>query len=313
MTDQTCHRSAVYSTAAGTACAGDSAEVLMGLPAGCARAVITSPPFALTRQKDYGNPPADEYSAWIARFVDPFKHVLAEDGSLCLEMGGAYLPGAPVKSIYQFEALVSLVRDHGFRLAQDFYWHNPARLPSPAQWVNVERSRVKDSVSAVWWLSLSERPLADNRRVLNPYSSSQMRLMAKGADKDTVRPSGHEITAGLAKDNGGSIPPNLLQIPNTASRGKYLDACREAGKKPHPARWPIQVPEFFIKFLSEPGDLIIDPFAGSNTTGAAAERNGRRWLSADIDEEYVTDSAGWFDDVRWHRNKPTEETTATAR
>ena len=284
-----------YETSLGCCALGDAAEVLPLLPRGCAQAIITSPPFALTRKKSYGNAASDEYVEWFSGFVPGFQHVLADDGSLVLEMGAAYLPGAPVKSLYQFKTLISLVEDHGMHLAQEFYWLNPARLPSPAQWVNIERVRVKDSVSAIWWLSMSERPKADNRRVLKAYSGHQQSLMDDGGPKQqSLRPSGHTVGPGFGADNGGAIPPNLLEAANTASSGRYLDACRASGQTAHPARWPAAVPEFFIRFLTDPGDLVIDPFAGSNTTGETAERMGRRWVAVESDERWIAGSAARF-------------------
>ena len=82
-----------------------------------------------------------------------------------------------------------------------------------------------------------------------------------------VRPSGHDIGKGFAKDNGGAIPPNLLQISNSESNGQYLSGCKAVGIKGHPARFPAKLPEFFIRMLTEPGDLVVDIFGGSNTTG----------------------------------------------
>jgi site-specific DNA-methyltransferase (cytosine-N4-specific) len=109
-----------------------------------------------------------------------------------------------------------------------------------------------------------------------------------------ARPSGHDISASFGKDNGGAIPSNLLQFPNTESNGRYLEACKAAGTKGHPARFPAKLPEFFIKFLTEPGDLVVDIFAGSNTTGEVAELEGRYWLAFEEVKENVAASAFRF-------------------
>ena len=104
------------------------------------------------------------------------------------------------------------------------------------------------------------------------------------------RPSGHDISAAFGKDNGGAIPSNLLQIPNSESNGQYVTGCNVVGAKQHPARFPEKLPEFFIRLLTNPDDLVLDIFAGSNTTGAVAEREGRRWLSFELDLDYVAAS-----------------------
>jgi site-specific DNA-methyltransferase (cytosine-N4-specific) len=155
--------------------------------------------------------------------------------------------------------------------------------------VTIRRTRVKDAVNTLWWLSKSAEPQADNRLVLRPYSRSMKRLLRDGY-QTAKRPSQHEIGPHFQKDNGGAIPPNLLTIPNTRSQDAYLRRCKEAGLTPHPARFPEALPEFFIRFLTRSGQLVVDPFAGSNVTGQVAESLGRRWLSIEINEEYVAGS-----------------------
>jgi site-specific DNA-methyltransferase (cytosine-N4-specific) len=105
------------------------------------------------------------------------------------------------------------------------------------------------------------------------------------------RPSGHDIAAAFGKENGGAIPPNLLQIPNTDSNSNYLRVCKALGHESHPARFPADLPKFFINFLTDPGDLVVDIFSGSNTTGAVAESLRRTWLSIELDRGYAELSA----------------------
>ena len=152
-----------FSTSCGAAYNCDAINVLAALPADSVDLVMTSPPFALTRKKEYGNAPVERYLAWFLPFSREIYRVLKPTGSFVLDIGGAWIPGAPIRSIYHFEVAVALVRD-GFRLAQDFYWYNPARLPSPAEWVTVRRVRVKDAVNMVWWFSKTDDPKADNRK-----------------------------------------------------------------------------------------------------------------------------------------------------
>ncbi len=276
----------VYSTTLGKAYLGDSLELMKCLPSESVNLVLTSPPFALTSKKEYGNKDADEYVDWFLPFTSEIKRILTEDGSFVLDLGGTYLPGHPVRSIYQYELLVALVRKIGFYLAQEFFHYNPARLPAPAEWVNVRRVRVKDSVNVVWWLSKTEYPKANNRNVLNPYTEAMKKLLKKGY-RATKRPSGHEITHKFNQDNNGSIPPNLLELGNNDSNSNYMRECKKNGIKPHPARFPRKFPEFFIKFLTDLEDLVVDPFAGSNTTGYASEYLKRRWLAFEIEESYI--------------------------
>jgi len=178
---------------------------------------------------------------------------------------------------------------------EPFFHYNPARLPAPAEWVNVQRIRVKDSVNLVWWLAKTPHPKANNRNVLRPYTEAMKNLLVKGY-KAKSRPSGHIITHKFQRDNSGAIPPNLLELGNNDSNSSYMKSCSEAGIKPHPARFPKKFAEFFINFLTEEGDLVLDPFAGSNTTGCVAEILNRKWLSFEINESYLKGSRYRFEE-----------------
>ncbi len=290
-----------YTTPLGRAYHADALDVLRNLPSDSVALVMTSPPFALRRQKAYGNVTAVEYVDWFLPFADEIYRVLRPDGSFVVELGGAWNPGSGTRSLYQYELLLRLTQR--FFLAQDFYWFNPSRLPTPAEWVTIRRTRVKDAVNVLWWLSKTREPQADNRRVLKPYSRSMKRLLKDGY-KVAMRPSQHEIGPHFQRDNGGAIPPNLLTIPNTRSYDAYLHACRAAGLPIHPARFPPGVPDFFIRFLTEPRQLVVDPFAGSNVTGQVAEGLGRAWVSAEINGDYVAGSRLRFDQAVATNTRP---------
>lgn len=293
-----------YTTDYGQAYSGDALNLLKLVPSNSIDLIMTSPPFALVKQKEYGNEPAPTYVRWFRPFGKEIRRVLKPKGSLVLHLGGSWEEGQPTRSLYHFELLIDMCRKwHGgryFYLSQDFYWFNPARLPSPAQWVTVERTRVKDSVDVIWWLSPTPNPKADNRKVLWPYSETMKRLIARGTYNEGMRPSGWNISGKFTVDHGGSIPPNLvltdsdahslLPIANTESNSAYLRKCRSEGVEPHPARYPVSLPSFFIRFLTEEGDLVLDPFGGSNATGEAAERAGRRWIAFERHEPYLAAS-----------------------
>ena len=285
-----------YATHYGAAYLGNALDFLRQMERGSVDLIITSPPFALKRKKEYGNVDAKDYVPWFIDFAVEFKRILKDEGSLVIDIGGTWVKGQPTRSLYHFELVIALVKTLGFHLAQEFYWYNPSKLPSPAEWVTVRRIRVKDAVDPIWWLSKTPHPKASNRRVLKPYSDSMLKLLENGY-RAKLRPSGHNISENFAKDNKGAIPPNLLEFANTDSNSGYLRACREHNIKPHPARFPHGLPEFFIQFLTEPGDLVVDPFAGSNVTGEVAERLQRRWLAFELIEEYLEGSKFRFPEV----------------
>lgn len=285
--------SQIYRTANGAQLCGDSRELLRQLPPASVDLIVTSPPFALLREKTYGNKDQEEYVDWLLEFGKSALPALKDTGSFVMDLGGAYQRGKPVRSLYQWRVLLKMCDDLGYRLAEEFYWHNPAKLPSPIEWVNKRKIRVKDSVNTVWWFSKTDWPKSDVRRVLAPYSARMKKLIKDPSAfyRPKDRPSGHDISKSFGTDNGGSIPPNLLSYPNTDSNSSYLRMCKELERESHPARFPSDLPAFFIKFLTERGDTVVDIFSGSNTTGRVAEDLGRKWIGMEMLRDYAALSA----------------------
>jgi site-specific DNA-methyltransferase (cytosine-N4-specific) len=255
--------------------------------------IMTSPPFGLVRKKSYGNEDANAYCDWFRPFAEGFRRVLRPDGSLVIDIGGSWIPGSPTRSLYHFDLLTMLCREYGFHLCLEHFWWNPSKLPTPAEWVNVRRVRVKDAVNCIWWLSPTPWPKASNRRILSAYSDSMKSLLRNGYTRK-LRPSGHDISPHFQKDNGGAVPPNLLAIANTESNSRYQAYCRKNGLPVHPARFPSLLPEYFIRMLTDKGDVVLDPFAGSCVTGAVAEALGRRWVGVEMLSDYVKGAKGRF-------------------
>lgn len=282
----------LYKTTSGKAVVGDALELLKVIPDNTINLVITSPPFALQRPKEYGNKDQNDYIDWLLDFTKEVRRVITEDGSFVLDLGGAYQKGIPIRSLYNYRLLIKMCDEQNWKLAEEFFWYNPAKLPSPIEWVNKKKIRVKDAVNTVWWLSKSNFPKADVKNVLTEYSDRMKKLLV---DKEKFytpkkRPSGHDIGNNFGNDNGGAIPSNLLQISNTESNSQYLRYCKELELQSHPARFPAKLPEFFIKFLTNKSDIVLDIFAGSNTTGLVAEKLERQWLAFELNQQYLSTS-----------------------
>ena len=266
--------------------------------------ILTSPPFPLNRKKKYGNLQGQDYVDWLSNLAMPLRKFLDPEGSIVLEMGNAWEPGQPVMSTLALEALLAFLKAGELKLCQQFICHNPARLPSPAQWVNVERIRVKDSYTHVWWMSPTGRPKADNSQILKPYSEAMLKLLESKKYNAGRRPSEHKIgRTSFLRKHAGAIPSNVLTFSNTGNREFYLKYCRKENIQVHPARMPQGLAEFFIRFLTKKKDLVFDPFAGSNTTGAAAAKWGRKWAAVEADPSYIEGSRGRF------LNPPTKKKT----
>lgn len=287
-----------YETSYGCLYLGESERILARSVChlkGKIKLIFTSPPFPLNRKKKYGNLQGKNYIAWLCSFAKIFSDYICDDGSIVLELGNAWEPKLPTMSTLSIEALLEFKKTGNFYLCQEFVYYNPARLPTPVQWVNKERSRVKDAFTKLWWLSKNPRPDADNRRVLIEYSEKMKSLLEKRSYNCGNRPSQHKIgKVSFLKDNGGAIPPNVIVASNTSSSDGYLSYCKNNNLQVHPARMPEDLPTFFIKFLSQPGDLVLDPFAGSNITGFIAESLDRKWVSIEADQRYAIGSMGRF-------------------
>lgn len=290
-----------YATEYGTAWLGDSRQLLRTIPDSSVNLVFTSPPYALHFKKEYGNVEKAEYIEWFLTFAREIFRILPNDGSFVLNIGGSYNPKTPTRSLYHYRLLIALVDQIGFHLAQECFWYNPAKMPMPAEWVTVRRIRIKDSVEYVWWLSKTPWPKASNMQVLKEYSPDMIRLNRRGV-RATVRPSGHVIRKSFDQvEAGGAIPANvietellddltpetMLKFGNNAANDAYAKRSKELGLKMHPARFPAALPEFFIKLLTNEGDTVLDPFAGSNTTGVVAEGLRRRWIAMEEIPEYL--------------------------
>lgn len=278
----------VFETARGVALWGEAEAVEMQLLDGSVNTIVTSPPYALENKnkKAYGNLCGDAYVDWLVAHAARWHRILADDGSLFVNLGDVWIPGQPTQSLYQEEFLLRACRELGFHLAQRLMWHNPAKLPAPAAWVTVRRVRVTPAVEQVYWLSKTPNPKANNRNVLRPYSDAMRATIARGSSNAGLRPSGHKVGT-FAADQGGSIPHSVITASNTASNDDYSRAMRAAGAKIHPARFPRELPEFAIKLTTDESDVVYDPFGGSLTTARVAESLARNWITCDVNLEYL--------------------------
>ena len=259
--------------------------------------ILTSPPYPLVVPKKYGNLQGQEYLEWIQSLAPKFADLLSETGSLIMEIGNAWNPKSPTMSTLPLETLMAVARAGDLNICQQMVWHNPGKLPGPATWVNIKRERITDSFTHIWWFSKTEFPKADNRKVLLPYTESMKKLIKNKKYNHGPRPSGHNISKkGFLGDKGGSIARSTLVYSNTGSDPKYSEWCEKKNVPKHPARMPIALADFFINFLTDKNDLVLDPFGGSCTTGRSAENLGRRWVCVEPKKEYLIGAKGRFQD-----------------
>jgi site-specific DNA-methyltransferase (cytosine-N4-specific) len=257
--------------------------------------IFTSPPFPLVVPKKYGNKIGEDYLNWMAELSPRLTKLLKPNGSMVIEIGNAWDKGAPTMSTLPLKTLMAVADSAELKICQQFVWHNTAKLPGPATWVNVKRERATDSFTHIWWYSPSEHPKASNKRVLQPYKDGMLNLLKTKKYNSGTRASGHNISkTGFLKKNKGAIPSSAILMANTTVDQNYRDWCKKKGINMHPARMPIGLADFFIKFLTTPGDIVLDPFSGSCTTGKSAEELKRNWFCIEQNYEYLLGAKGRF-------------------
>ena len=257
--------------------------------------ILTSPPYPLVSPKKYGNRVGQDYLDWLTDITKNLTTLLTPTGSMVIEIGNSWNKGEPTMSTLPLQSLMAIQAGSNLNICQQFVWHNPGKLPGPATWVNIKRERVTDSFTHIWWYSLNSHPKANNRNVLQPYKPAMEKLIQGKSYNHGSRPSGHTISeTGFLQDNGGSIPPSALIYSNTGFDSEYREWCKSKNLPQHPARMPISLADFFIKFLTDKNDLVLDPFAGSCTTGKAAESLNRKWICIEAERDYLKGALGRF-------------------
>ena len=292
--------------------------------------IFFSPPFALNNKKSYGNTEGEEYINWLSSYGKLFTSYLSAKGSIVIELGNSWEAKKPYQSTVPMEALLEFKKNSNLKLCEEFIYYNSGKLPGPAEYVTKQRSRVTDAFSRIWWLAKEGKGIlpndyADNKKVLKPYSKRMEQLLTKQYYNSGKRPSGHAIgTKSFLKRNKGAIPRNVLDLNdkvkltinkslsdkvftmgNNSSNGEYERLCIENNFKIHDARMPVRLAEFFISFCTNKykpnakanSCMVMDPFAGSATTGQAAQFCDRKWVTIEQDEDYAKSS-----EFRFHHN-----------
>jgi DNA modification methylase len=250
--------------------------------------IFTSPPFPLVSPKKYGNKVGEEYLVWLTDIVDKLSNLLKPKGSLVIEIGNAWTKGEPIMSLLPLQTLIAISERSNLHVCQQLIWHNPAKLPGPATWVNIKRERLSDNHTNIWWYSKTSHPKSNNKKVLVPYSEGMKKLLKTKKYNSGLRPSGHTIgEKSFLKNNSGAIAGSVISKANVGYEKEYREYCLNNDIPLHPARMPISLSDFFINFLTSKNDLVLDPFGGSCTTGKSAEQLGRKWIMVEKDKEYL--------------------------
>lgn len=261
---------------------------------------LSSPPYPLARARAYGNPTEAEYVDFICNALGPIVKNLVKGGSVVLNISNdIFVPGSPARSLYRERLVLALHDRLGLFKMDEVIWENPSKPPAPVQWASKHRYQLNTAYEPVYWFCNDPlRVRSDNRRVLLPHTERHQRLIARGGEARNVAfgDGAYRIRTGdFGKPTSGRIPRNVLIRSHTcADKNNARKTAQALGLPAHGATTPLSVAKFFVEFLSEPGELVVDQYGGWFTTAKAAEITGRRWLSTECMLEYVRGAAERF-------------------
>lgn len=232
--------------------------------------ILTSPPYANARKKQYGGIAPDDYADWLASFHPVFWEALKPEGSLLLNLKGNVVKG--VRHRYVWQTIEKLTR-LGWHCMDDYLWHKKTAMPG--YWP----TRLRDAWEYCFHLAKSKRPYMNQEAVKIPIAPSTQARAQRLSQRDhggQRSASGSGMSRHMAhwQNKTTVLPSNVLHLsPETRNQG-------------HPAVFPVALPRFFIQLLSPVGGWVLDPFAGSGTTGVAALQLGRRVVLVEQLEPY---------------------------
>jgi site-specific DNA-methyltransferase (adenine-specific) len=250
---------------------GDCGEVLDTIPKRSVALIVTSPPYADARRKQYGAIEPNRYPDWFASRAEAMKRVLRLDGTLILNIKERVVKGE--RHPYVLRVVMNL-RDNDWRWTEEWVWHK--KNCTPGKW----RTRFRDAWEHIHQFNLDANFAMYQDEVMVPMGEWAKSRLAHLSETDKVRdPSGSGSNFGKNVSNWAHrtrvYPTNVLHL------------ATECGNKGHSAAFPESLPEFFIKLFTREGDTVLDPFEGSGTTGAAAVRLGRNYIGVDSSEKYI--------------------------
>lgn len=232
--------------------------------------IVTSPPYADARKNHYDSIHPDKYADWFLTFHEPFYNALKPDGSLVINIKDKVVDGVRHRYVWH---MIEALSERGWYPIDDYLWQKPN--PMPGYWP----TRLRDGWEYCFHLSKSKRPYFNADAVRKPigdWVESRLRNLGKNdvSRHNSVNASGfgRDISKWVGKQT--VLPSNVLNIPLVGKN------------KGHPAVFPVDLPLFFIKLLCPENGLVVDPFAGSGTTGIAALSLGRQCVLIDNNLEY---------------------------
>ncbi|ULQ48454.1 site-specific DNA-methyltransferase (plasmid) [Flagellatimonas centrodinii] len=248
---------------------------------------LSSPPYALSAPRAYGNPTPGQFVDWLCKILEPVVRKLARGASICLNMGNdLFEPMLPSRHLINERLAIALNDRLGLSRMDTLVWENPNKAPGPLAWASKKRVQLNAGYEPLLWFCNSPADcFADNRRVLQPHSRAHALLQERSV---VATNGGRGSGSGFRGKTAGAIPRNVLRFPTPCPRQRHLKGAAEAAGLPvHPATFPKTLARFLVEFLTAEGQLVVDGMSGTLQVAMAAEETGRRWVAGDIHGEYL--------------------------
>ena len=251
--------------------AGDCLSVLPSLPPASVNLVVTSPPYADQRKRTYGGVHPDQYVAWFLPIAEQLKRVLKPEGSFILNIKERVVSGE--RHTYVLELVLAL-KKQGWLWTEEYMWHK--RNSYPGKWPN----RFRDGWERLLHFTKQKQFVMYQDEVRVPMGDWRNARLKNLSATDMERDESH-VQSGFGKRIANWVDRDLAYPDNV------LHLATECSNTGHSAAFPVELPSWFIKLFTKPGDLVLDPFSGSGATAVAAAQLGRHYTGIEVSPEYV--------------------------
>ena len=248
----------------------DSLEGMKQLPDESVDLVITSPPYSDVKTYiDFKGIHPDEYVDWFMPYIKEIERVLKPTGNFILNVNDKVVNR--FRHPYVYDLVSRLHKETGLKMFERLYWDKKKSLPN--------RGRFSDRVEFLFWFSKTKKFKLNMDEMRVPYAEKSIQRMKKPLKKRFARGENDDDLGykNWSPNEKGALPSSLIQISSQST--KVMDK--------HVAVYPKELVEYFLLGASDKGDVVLDPFMGTGTTGVVAKENGRQWIGFDINEEYV--------------------------
>lgn len=254
-----------------TIIAGDCGEILKAFPDNSIDLIFTSPPYADQRKTTYGGVSPDEYVDWFLPKASQFMRVLKPTGTFILNIKERVVNGE--RHTYVIELILKM-RQQGWLWTEEFMWHK--KNSYPGKWPN----RFRDNWERLIQFNKDKKFHMFQEAVMVPVGDWAKDRLANLSNTDKIRDES-KVSSGFGKNVSNWLGRDMVYPTNV------IHLATECSNRNHSATFPVELPTWFIKLFTQPGDIVLDPFMGSGATALAAIRLGRNFVGIDISKEYV--------------------------